>query len=61
MSKPPSINTYERKPTVDSQNVDIEGGVEKIDTAALASGDCRGTFAVHRRARCNTHVGSGSW
>jgi hypothetical protein len=38
MSKPPSINTYERKPTVDSQNVDIEGGVEKIDTAALASG-----------------------
>lgn len=46
MSKPPSINTYERKPTVDSNNVDIQGGVEKIDTAALAAGGPKGGIEI---------------
>lgn len=38
--------TYERKPTVDSSNVDIVGGVEKVNTAALAAGADQGGVVI---------------
>jgi hypothetical protein len=39
-------STYERKPTLDSQNVEINKGVEKVDTAALASGATLGGIEI---------------
>jgi hypothetical protein len=39
-------NTYERKPTLDSQNVEIHKGVEKVDTAALAAGATLGGIEI---------------